>query len=588
MIVYFDIETNAINDWLNLTDLKHVLCMAVSVDGEEPQIVELEDGLTLLQNADQIIGHNIQAFDLPALQKLKPSFTFQPARVLDTLIMARLLYADQRERDFQIKGFAKELIGSQSLKSWGVRLGISKADVPDFSENTEELRQYCKQDVRVTVALYKHLNAHPAINRAAHAIFLEHAFASIIRTQERTGFPFDMGAAQRLHGDLLKESLDIASSLKTLFPPIVTERISEKTGKKLKAKVEEFNPGSRQQIAQRLIDTHKWVPTEFTPDGKPRVDEAVLSDLPYKEAKVLARYLTIQKRLGQLADGDEAWMKAVGPDGRLHGRVNTNGAITGRCTHRSPNMAQVPTDKEYRSLFVAPKGRVLVGVDASGLELRCLAHYLGKYDDGEYAKAILEGDIHWANALAFGLTKDAVQDKTNPEHKAARNQAKGAIYALIYGAGNDKLGMVLGGDKKRGSKARANFEAKVPAYARLKDDVSVSLAAHGFLRGLDGRPLYPRSEHAALNTLLQSAGAVVMKQACVEAWSNIWGAMSPSADVQQVASVHDEYQFTCHPDYAEDLGTMVVCAIRQAGADFNFRCALDGEYRVGANWAETH
>lgn len=581
MKVYFDIETNDIHDWLYLTDVKKILCMAVSIDGDEPEIVTVENGLTLLQNADEIIGHNIQSFDIPALQRLYPKF--KPAMMTDTLITARLLHADQRERDFQIKDFPKELIGSQSLKAWGIRLGMHKGEAPDFTKDTAQLREYCKQDVRVTIALHNHLIRHPAMPAANIAVEIEHDFAAIIRKQEKTGFPFDIKAAELLHANLRKEMLDIEQQMQKMFPPIVTERISEKTGKKLKPKVEPFNPGSRQQIASRLKEAYGWEPTEMTPDGKPRVDEAVLSTLPYPEAKVLSRYLTIQKRLGQLADGDEAWLKAVGPDGRLHGRVNTNGAITGRCTHRSPNMAQVPTDKEYRSLFIPAKGRVLVGVDASGLELRCLAHFLGKYDKGEYAEAVMKGDIHWTNAMAFGLTKDTVQDKANPEHKAARNQAKGAIYALIYGAGNDKLGMVLGGSKKTGAKARANFEAKVPAYLSLKEDVSTALSTKGFLRGLDSRPLYPRSEHAALNTLLQSAGAVIMKKACNKAWEQL-----DPAKVEQVAAVHDEYQFMALPDYAQEVGKIVVCGIRQAAEYFDFRCALDGEFRVGANWAETH
>lgn len=313
------------------------------------------------------------------------------------------------------------------------------------------------------------------------------------------------------------------------------------------------------------------------------MDETVLATLEYPEAAVLSEYLTLGKRLGQLADGDEAWLKVVTPKGRIHGRVNTNGALTGRCTHSRPNMAQVPTDPEYRKLFVAPPGFVLVGVDASGLELRCLAHYLGKYDGGTYAKAVVSGDIHWENALAFGLASDKVMDKSNPDHKKARNQAKGAIYALIYGAGNEKLGMVLGGDKRTGAKARANFEAKVPAYLRLKETVSDILSRRGWIMGLDSRPLYPRSEHAALNTLLQSAGAVVMKQACILAHRYM-----DHERIHQVASIHDEYQFVSSPEYAEAAGRIVVRSIKDAGESFKFRCPLDGEYRVGRNWAETH
>ena len=584
MIVAFDIETNDIHDWLHLTDLRGVSCMSVSIDGEEPQIIDIEDGLTLIQNAARVVGHNILSFDLPALQRLYPAFSVDIDKVFDTLVVARLLHADQRERDFQTKDFPKEMIGSHALKAWGHRLGIGKAEAPSFEKDSDQLREYCKQDVRVTLGLYNHLLAHPAMP-CWSSIRIEHRFAKIIRQQERTGFPFDIPAAERLHADLRKLVLDIEQELQTAFPPKVTERISEKTGKRLKPKTEPFNPGSRVQIAERLKERYGWEPSEFTPEGKPRVDEAVLASLPYPEAQTLTDYLTAIKRLGQLADGDEAWLKAVHKDGRLHGRVNTNGAITGRCTHRSPNMAQVPTDPSYRSLFIPAKGMVLVGADAAGLELRCLAHYLGKYDNGEYSEAILKGDIHWSNALAFGLTTAKEQDKANPSHKAARNQAKGAIYALIYGAGNDKLGLVLGGDKKAGAKARANFEAKVPAYLRLKEDVALALATKGFLRGLDSRPLYPRSEHAALNTLLQSAGAVVMKKACIIAHECF---VNENIPAEQVAAVHDEYQFMVSPEFADRVGKIVVAAIQQAGKDFCFRCQLDGEYRVGANWAETH
>ena len=584
MRVAFDIETNAITDWLELSDLKQVFCMAVSIDGAEPKIVPVPEGLELLDKADLIYGHNIISFDLQALLKLYGWYPKDPAKVLDTVITTRLLFTDQRDQDFQNPRLPKELIGSHSLKSWGIRLGILKSDAPGFSENSEELEKYCIQDVRVTNALYDLIVASETFKDAAKAIQIEHMFARIIRAQERHGFRFDVAKAEALHAELRKSLLDIESKLQEVFPPKVIKRVSEKTGKPLKDKVEPFNPGSRLQIAERFIEKYGWQPKELTPDGRPRVDEAVLADLPYPEAAVLKDYLLILKRLGQLAEGDEAWLKLV-KNGRLHGRVNTNGAITGRCTHRNPNMAQVPSEPAYRSLFLPDKKHVLVGVDASGLELRCLAHFLGKYDNGEYAKSILSGDIHWENAKAFGLTKDAVQDKSNPDHKAARNQAKGAIYALIYGAGDDKLGFVLGGDKKRGRQARRNFEAAVPAYRRLKEDVAGIISRRGYIKGLDGRPLYPRSEHAALNTLLQSAGAVVMKQACINAWNRF---LIHGLDVMQVASIHDEYQFTCATDVSQQVGKIVVCAIQQAGRDFGFRCQLDGEFRVGANWAETH
>jgi DNA polymerase-1 len=580
MKLYFDIETNPLEDWINFSDLHTLHCIVVSVEGFDPQVVTPEEFKDLAKDADVLIGHNIMAFDIPALRKL---IGFVPkAQIKDTLVMSRLCFPDLRNDEFQLinSGFPKELVGSHSLRAWGHRLGILKGESPSFDSWSPEMVEYCKQDVRVTVKLYEHI----ADNIPAVAEEIEHKFAEIIRKQERNGFCFDVHAAEKLHSSLLKEKLEIEAQMRLIFPDKVTERVSEKTGKKLKTKVEEFNPGSRLQIAERLMEKYGWQPTEMTPDGRPRVDESVLESLDYPEAKFLAKYLTCIKRLGQLADGENAWLK-VQKNGRIHGRVNTNGAVTGRCTHSLPNMAQVPTDPAYRSLFIANEGLVLVGADASGLELRCLAHFLGRYDGGEYARKIISCDIHWENAKAFGLAPQQVQDKANPSHKQARNQSKGGIYALIYGAADAKLGLVLGGDAKLGRKSRANFYTAVPAFQKLKDDVERIVGTKGQLKGIDGRILPIRSPHAALNTLLQSAGAVIMKKACILAHQQYAALNLP---VCQVAAVHDEYQLMCFPQHADEVGKIMVKAIQQAGSEFGFRCPLDGEYRVGRNWAETH
>lgn len=580
MKLYFDIETNALEDWINFSDLRTIYCIVVSVDGADPISVTPDEFKKLAWDADVLIGHNIMAFDIPALRKL---IGFIPkAQIKDTLVMSRLCFPDLRNDEFRLinDGFPKELVGSHSLRAWGHRLGLLKGESPSFDSWSPEMVEYCKQDVRVTVRLYEHI----ADNIPAVAEDIEHRFAEIIRKQERTGFAFDVHAAEKLHSSLLKEKIEIEHQMRIVFPDKVIERISEKTGKKLKPKIEEFNPGSRLQIAERLTEKYGWQPEEMTPDGRPRVDESVLESLDYPEAKFLAKYLTCIKRLGQLADGDNAWLK-LHKNGRIHGRVNTNGAVTGRCTHSFPNMAQVPTDPAYRSLFIANSGMVLVGADASGLELRCLAHFLGKYDNGDYARKVIATDIHWENAKAFGLAPQQQQDKANPSHKAARNQAKGGIYALIYGAADTKLGLVLGGDPKKGKKSRANFYAAVPAFQKLKDDVEKTVASKGYLKGIDGRVLPIRSPHAALNTLLQSAGAVIMKKACILAHEEYEAKNIP---VAQVAAVHDEYQLMCFPQHADEVGKIMVKAIQNAGAAFGFRCPLDGEYRVGKNWAETH
>jgi DNA polymerase I-like protein with 3'-5' exonuclease and polymerase domains len=227
-----------------------------------------------------------------------------------------------------------------------------------------------------------------------------------------------------------------------------------------------------------------------------------------------------------------------------------------------------PYGGECRELFTAPEGKVLVGCDASGLELRCLAHYLFPWDDGKYAKTILEGDIHTANQKAAGLD--------------TRDQAKTFIYATLYGAGDAKIGSIVGGSSKDGKRLKANFKKNLPAYSHLVKAVEAKVTSVGSLNGLDGRKLPCRSAHSALNLLLQSAGAVIMKQALV----NFVG--KAKKDYELHANVHDEVQFSCEAEEADTLGNEFVSAIRQAGDDLNFNCPLDGEYQVGNNWKETH
>ena len=357
------------------------------------------------------------------------------------------------------------------------------------------------------------------------------------------------------------------------WPPVTVERISDKTGKRLKDSVVTFNPGSRQQIGEKLKELG-WKPKDFTPTGHPIVDEAVLEKLNIPEAKLIAEYLMLNKRISQI----ESWMEAVGKDGRVHGKVITNGAVTGRMTHSSPNMAQIPNagsiyGPECRECWTVEDGNVLVGCDASGLELRMLAHYM---KDNEYVKTVCEGsskdgsDVHTKNQKAAGLQ--------------TRDQAKTFIYAFLYGAGPAKIGSIVGGGAKEGSKLIDAFLKGTPSLQRLRDTVS-RYASKGFVPGLDGRKIWVRSEHAALNSLLQGAGAIVMKKALVifdnKRKANKW-------PVKYVANVHDEAQLECPKDIAEDVGKAFRQSIIEAGEFYRLRCPLDGEYKIGRNWRETH
>lgn len=578
MRLFIDIETNGISDFSRLSDLKKIHCIAMipfdtDIAGEGPAMLfvdgQFDKAVEMLKAAKEIVGHNIIGFDLRAIKHVLGWVPAWDQTVRDTLVMSRLCWPDIKEEDFRRidKGYPKNLIGSHSLEAWGHRLNYHKGSCDQWDVYTPEMGEYCKNDVGVTAKLYHWIIKE---NPAYTSLCLEHDFAKIIQAQEEAGIPFDEKSAAELYGTLVSRKSELGTKLVNLFPP---KEVKLKT----KVKYIPFNPGSRLQIAENLMKKYRWQPSEFTPDGRPKVDEEVLSSLDYEEAKLLSEYLLVEKRIGQLADGNEGWMK-LSKGGRIHGRVNTNGAVTGRCSHSSPNLAQVPSVKspfgrECRSLFFAPAGFRMVGVDASGLELRCLAHYMAKYDDGAYAETVVSGDIHTMNQQAAGL--------------ATRDQAKVFIYALVYGAGDEKIGKIIGGDRAQGRRVRERFMSKVPALKRLKEDIERAVESRGYLIGLDGRKLRPRSKHAALNTLLQSAGAVLVKQATVLAWRD-FARNKLTGDVTQVAHVHDEIQFIVKEDNAERIGQLCVEAIRKAGLVFKFRCPLDGEYRVGRNWAETH
>lgn len=568
--IFFDIESNGL---LDTTD--RLICIGWQRNGGEPAIAvsqqEIEEVLRALELADEVVGHNAIAFDIPVLKKLYPTWKGPGGCVRDTLVMARLASPDIKDDDYQTDGFPSDLIGSHSLKAWGHRLGMPKSTAMEEVEDWYTLRysdtlgEYCKQDIRVTTALFSLLTEKLD---SQVALVLEHAFAETIADQMRNGFAFDSAAAASLYATLAGERDRLIKELQSEVPPTII---------KLKTKTKEvpFNPASRQQIAVALRNLG-WEPSEFTPSGEAKVDEAVLGSLEYPIAKKLSMYLLIQKRIGMLAEGDEAWIK-VERGGRIYGSVNHNGAVTGRCTHRGPNMAQVPAcgspyGKECRSLFIAPKGRVLVGVDASGLELRCLAHYMAKYDDGAFAKELLEGDIHTANQKAAGLP--------------TRNDAKSFIYAFLYGAGPAKLGAIIGGGYAEGKEMQSRFLAKVPALKKLKSSVEAA-CTRGYLYGLDGRKLRIRSQHAALNTLLQSAGAVIMKQATI-LMNHKLTAAGLSGRFKQVAHIHDEVQFEIDEANAEEAAAIVKKCIAEAGVLLGFRCPLAGESKIGNNWAETH
>ena len=404
------------------------------------------------------------------------------------------------------------------------------------------------------------------------------------------GFTFDTEKALELQSTLTKRRIELEEDLQEIFPPIqkdLGEFIPARDNKTLgyvkgvgihKYETVRFNPNSRPHIADRLKEKYNWKPKAFTPDGKPQVDEGVLNNLKYPEAKTLSEYLLIQKRLSQLADGNSAWLKLSYND-KIHGYVNTLGTITSRCTHSKPNIAQVPSvdspyGKECRSLFTVPKGYKLVGVDVSGLELRCLSHYLSKFDNGEYVKQVTEGDVHTFNQKAANLP--------------SRNLAKRVIYGLIYGIGDVKMGEVVGGSRKEGKAIKELLFANIPALPQLTNAIKQKLETSNYIKAIDGRLLHCRSSHSALNFLIQSCGSILVKKATTLLHEQLFSRYEYAKDFAMVAHIHDEMQLQVKEDLAITVGELAVNAVKLAGHSYKLRCPLDAEYKIGNNWADTH
>jgi len=578
--VIFDIETEGLEG-------NTIHCIVAKVIGGETYLFppdKLQEGADLIESADVLIGHNIIGFDIPVLKK---HFNLTLTNhIEDTLVVSRLVNP--------------VLTGGHSLENWGYILYPNEADKrkaqqPDSWENyTEEMGKYCIQDVELNADVYYKL-LEQVENFSQESVDLEHSVAKIMKEQEINGFMLDEQKATMLAAKLNSKMAEIEKKVHETFKPkwvddkIVTPKIrkdgtlskvgltNEEMRKCLRAnnfkpfmrqKWVTFNLASRKQIGEYLID-FGWKPKKFTPTGQPIVDETTLEkvkDIP--EATLIAEFMMLQKRVAQVS----SWLE-LSEEGRVHGFVIPNGAITGRMTHRSPNVAQTPSStkpygKECRECWTVPEGYKLVGIDASGLELRVLAHYM---KNEEYINEIVNGDIHTTNQNLAGL--------------GSRSQAKTFIYALIYGAGDAKIGSVVGGNSKAGAALRSSFIRNLPSLGNLTTSVERAAQTRKYLKALDGRVIHIRKVYSSLNTLLQGGGAIIMKTALVLLYNQI---KELKLNAKFVANVHDEWQIEVIEDQAETVGKLGVKAIRDTQNVLNLNCPLDGEYKIGKDWSETH
>lgn len=602
-IAFFDIETDGLLTWQVSSKDDHtvtqMLGAVVEYDGKQQVFDAVHQLVDYLNTFDLLVAHNGVVYDRPCLEYLTGMRITTP--VLDTIIAARLTHLDLKNDEFEEmrSGDLKvpsRLIGLHSLEAWGYRIGELKGDSGCETKQdwknakwTPEMETYCRQDVTVTRKLFEYLPFIPE-----NVLEVEHQFATNMVQQQKNGVRFDLEHAVKTRRALQDELDQVVAELKATVPPWQKfvrngfRMYVDESGKRRRSATKEdiyetveFNPGSGDHIAHVLTKVYGWVPKEFTKTKKPVVDEATIEKLKYPIVPLLLRHMLLKKRLGQLAEGRENLIDSVLYDGRIHGTVNTLGTVSTRCSHAHPNLAQVPSVKaefggDFRACFLADPGWVLVGADAAALELRCLSHYLAKWDGGAYGKIVCEGkqeegtDIHTVNQKAARL-------KT-------RDQAKTFIYALIYGAGDMKIGSIVGKGRRYGRQLKDAFIKNIRGFRQLLDGIAKA-TQRGYLVGLDGRHLPVRSEHSALNLLLQGCGAIIMKYAQVKLQKQLEDLGIPH---KFLLNIHDEFQITTPEEHGEAVGRMAVQAITDVGVDLGFRCPLSGAYSVGSSWKETH
>ena len=577
----FDIETDSLQP-------TKIYCMSV-LDVETKEQLnfppsKIEEGIELLECSDKLIGHNIIGFDIPTIKRLY-GVDLLSKKIIDTLVLSRLF---------------NPIRASHGLKAWGNTLQFPKIEFNDYSKYSDDMMKYCAQDVFVNYKVYQALKTESK-GFTSESVNLETETYKITTKQKDFGFVLHQKEAKKLLAYFKNQLVEAEDEVHKTFKSKVIERplkaqhtkqgilsklgidnegrqarltdeeyltLSKGAENIIRTTEEPFNLGSRQQIGEYLQE-FGWIPKHFTPTGQPKIDETVLSRVKdIGEAVIIARYLMLQKRIAQV----KSWLSFLKRD-RVHGSVISNGTITGRMSHRDPNLAQVPSvtssyGKECRACWTVPRGYKLVGVDASGLELRMLAHYL---NDKEFINEILNGDIHTANQARAGLE--------------SRTQAKTFIYAFLYGAGDAKIGSVVGGNKKTGRRIKQSFLDNFPTLKSLRHRITREAEQNEYIKALDGRKIFIRSSHAALNSLLQGAGAIVMKRGLIILDEML---QENIVDAHIVANVHDEWQIETWHEDVNRLGEMAVSAIRQAGDYYKLNCPLDAEYKVGENWSETH
>jgi DNA polymerase-1 len=628
MELIFDLEGDGLYEQITrihcivTKDIRKGTVLSWHNDPRLPRDGTVDEGLGYMSKATRLIGHNILGYDLPVLRKLCAWEYKGP--VTDTLILSRLFQPDRE--------------GFHGLEAWGKRLGRPKPVIEDWSTFSSGMLHRCTEDVENNHLVLKALRAEVRGQDWGESIELEHDVARAMAQQEVNGVGFDSLAAQRgiSHLSALIENADIilepfaSYELKPVGSVIAKpfkmngdhsvrtlrclgDRVAQHVmGPFQMIKTQRTSFGSDKQV-KALFMSMGWVPEAWGKSPKtglttgPKLKDSKYVGLPYGLGEAYSTRVIRRHRMTQI----QGWLDNVREDGRITASANTIGTPTGRMRHsrvvnvpsactypkflhdgvaphpmagqlwyysRDADSGEYPGNlygTEMRGLFCAAEGYDFVGHDASGLELRMLAHYI---NDPTYTEILLNGDIHSHNQELAGLP--------------TRSAAKTFIYAFIYGAGDAKLGDIIKGTEIDGAAMRAKFLSANPQLAKLISGVKRKAKKYGYLRGLDGRRIMMRRnsnggvmEHKALNTLLQCAGAVVMKRSLVILTN---AANDEGLDFRKVIDMHDEGQAEVACKDSKRYAELAELSLVQTGTYYKMRVPLAAEAKIGRNWAETH
>jgi DNA polymerase-1 len=590
----FDIEADGLLD-----DATKAHCIVIAdLDGDAVSAYgpeQIAAALEHLTRADYLAGHNICGYDLPLLRRLHNWAPASGCTIVDTLVVSRLILPNLDDLDDKAAAMGdlalRKLRGRYSLEAWGARLGIAKigTDIEDWSKWTPEMQERCAGDVAICKVLWKFLQPD---GYSQQAIELEHRVAAICNQITTDGVPFDVEAAKQLRQKWTVRRAELEVPLSQQFPGT--------------------NLNSRAQIGA-LLEQRGWVPAKRTKKTKqPKIDDELLETIPtlYPEFIGLAEHYTLGRRLGQLANGDKAWLKHIGKGERIHGAIVHIGTPHSRAAHSNPNLAQVPNPKrgkpfaiECRALFCHPGDWVFVACDQAGLQDRCFSHYLASFDGGAYGRSFIAGaDTHWKSAVALELVSpNTERDKTSKLHTTLREGSKSFRYGFLFGMRAKRAGEIITaivraarqidpsyrGPSTNGAQALRRFEAATPGLKQLREKLEEKAAQKQWVLGLDKRRVPTGAQYKALNRIVTSAEAIVCKRWLIRVYDELCARFRYGwdGDVVITAWVHDELAVCCRPEIAEQVGETMVRHAREPSEFYGLKVPLDAEYKIGRSWA---